>query len=122
MEGGNAISRELTRSERKAIRKLVTGMCANYDREYGCLPLNCPCYMLNKWRMGAYCRYFRDFVLPLNPMLAANLTEDAVSLVGKTCPICGTVYVPVTSQAYCSEVCAKKGRRAAYRRYNENRK
>ena len=26
--------RELTRDERKGIRKLVTEMCANYDREY----------------------------------------------------------------------------------------
>ena len=37
--------RELTRDERKTIRRLVTGMCANYDSEYGCLPLDCPCYM-----------------------------------------------------------------------------
>ena len=42
-------SRELTRQERAAIRKLVTGMCANYDSEYGCLPLDCECYILNKW-------------------------------------------------------------------------
>ena len=31
--------RELTREEKAAIRKLVTRLCANYDREYGCLPL-----------------------------------------------------------------------------------
>ena len=42
--------RELTRSERAAIRRLVTGLCANYDeREKLCLPLDCPCYMLHKW-------------------------------------------------------------------------
>ena len=35
--------RELTRSERAAIRRLVTGLCANYDeREKLCLPLDCP--------------------------------------------------------------------------------
>ena len=34
--------RELTRSERAAIRRLVTGLCANYDeREKLCLPLDC---------------------------------------------------------------------------------
>ena len=33
--------RELTVPERRSIRKLVTGSCANYDREYGCLPLDC---------------------------------------------------------------------------------
>ena len=59
--------RELTRDERKGIRKLVTEMCANYDREYGCLPLDGECYMLGKCWTGAYCRYFREAVLPLDP-------------------------------------------------------
>ena len=41
-------ARELTRDEKKKIRSLVTGMCANYDRESGlCLPLDCACYMLH---------------------------------------------------------------------------
>ena len=38
--------RELTTGERCSIRKLVTGHCANYDSEYGCLPLDCECPML----------------------------------------------------------------------------
>ena len=38
--------RELTTGERRSIRKLVTGHCANYDSEYGCLPLDCECPML----------------------------------------------------------------------------
>ena len=58
-------ARELTRDEKKKIRTLVTGMCANYDRESGlCLPLDCACYMLHKCWTGAYCRYFREAVLP----------------------------------------------------------
>lgn len=70
------MARELTRDERKKIRGLVTGMCANYDSETGlCLPLDCPCYMLNKWWTGAYCRYFRRSVLPLNPALETTLLE-----------------------------------------------
>ena len=38
--------RELTVPERRSMRKLVTGSYANYDREYGCLPLtaNAPCW------------------------------------------------------------------------------
>ncbi|NSC90854.1 hypothetical protein G4974_15075 [[Ruminococcus] gnavus] len=41
-------SRELTRSEWAAIRRLVN-KCANYDStDKICLPLDCPCYMLNK--------------------------------------------------------------------------
>ena len=38
------MSRELTRQEKTEIRKLVTKWCANYDKDYGCLPLDCPCY------------------------------------------------------------------------------
>ena len=68
--------RELSRDERKGIRKLVTEMCANYDRDYGCLPLDCECYMLGKWWTGAYCRYFREAVLPLDPVLMASICED----------------------------------------------
>ena len=48
------MARELTREEKTAIRKLVTRLCANYDRDVGCLPLDCPCYMLEKcWTGGA---------------------------------------------------------------------
>lgn len=59
------MSRELTREEKAAIRKLVGKWCANYDREYGCLPLDCECYMFGKCWTGSYCRYFREAVLPL---------------------------------------------------------
>ena len=70
-------ARELTRDEKKKIRTLVTGMCANYDRESGlCLPLDCACYMLHKCWTGAYCRYFREAVLPLNPELQTALTTE----------------------------------------------
>ena len=70
------MARELTREEKRAIRALVTKWCANYDRECGCLPLDCECYMLGKCWTGALCRYFREAVLPLDPALeAALLTE-----------------------------------------------
>ena len=73
-------ARELTRDEKKKIRSLVMGMCANYDRESGlCLPLDCACYMLHKCWTGAYCRYFREAVLPLNPELQASLTTEGIS-------------------------------------------
>ena len=65
------MSRELTREEKAAIRALVVKWCANYDREYGCLPLDCECYMLGKCWTSGYCRYFRESVLPLNPAAGA---------------------------------------------------
>ena len=104
--------RELTRDERAAIRALVVKMCANYDGHYNiCLPLDCACYMLNKWWTGSYCRYFQDAVLPLDPVLEAALTGRDSAASQKTCPVCGADYIPVTCQAYCSPACPKEGNR-----------
>ncbi len=70
------MSRELTRKEKTAIRSLVVTWCANYDREYGCLPLDSDCYMLGKCWTGSYCRYFRESVLPLDPALEVALISE----------------------------------------------
>ena len=85
---GEKVIRELTRSEKSAIRRLVTSLCANYDSRYGCLPLGDECYMLLKCWTGALCRYFRDAVLPNNTVLEASLSSN----VQKTaiCPVCGS--------------------------------
>ena len=85
--------RELTREEKAAIRSLVVKWCANYDREYGCLPLDCECYMLGKCWTGAYCRYFREAVLPLNPALEAAL-NDGPAPVLRPCAVCGRLFAP----------------------------
>jgi predicted nucleic acid-binding Zn ribbon protein len=118
----NGEPRELTREERAAIRKLVTSLCANYDYEYGCLPLDGPCFMFGKWWTGGLCKYFRAAVLPDDPALEAALTGRDVSVSQKVCPVCGTVYIPVTSQAYCSAPCRVKGQREADRRRKKNRR
>lgn len=103
--------RELTRDERKTIRRLVTGMCANYDCEYGCLPLDCPCYMLGKWWTGSLCRYFRAAVLPLALVLEASLTGEAAGPEIRRCAVCGRAFIPEGRQAYCSEGCKAEGNR-----------
>ena len=77
LAGGDGLARELTREEKRAIRTLVTKWCANYDREYGCLPLDCECYMLGKCWTGALCRYFREAVLPLDLALEPPLDRGA---------------------------------------------
>lgn len=104
-------ARELTHAERTAIRKLVTSMCANYDKDYGCLPLDCECYMLNKWWTGAYCKYFRNAVLPLDPALEAALTTEGPPPEMKSCPVCGMVFLPEGRQMYCSPACQVEGNR-----------
>ena len=103
--------RELSRDERKGIRKLVTEMCANYDRDYGCLPLDCECYMLGKWWTGAYCRYFREAVLPLDPVLMASICEDGLAPDTRLCAVCGRPFLPEGRQAYCSDACKVEGNR-----------
>ena len=105
-------ARELTRDEKKKIRSLVTGMCANYDRETGlCLPLDCGCYMLHKCWTGAYCRYFREAVLPLDPELLAALTVEGGSPELRACTVCGRAFLPEGRQAYCSDACKAEGNR-----------
>ena len=94
----------MNRSERATIRKLVTELCANYDsQDKICLPLDSPCYMLNKWWTGAYCRYFEKAVLPVDAALESAITGEDTSMRQKICPVCGKAYLPTTSQAYCSD-------------------
>ena len=52
LAGGDGLARELTREEKKKIRALVVKWCANYDKEYGCLPLECECYMFGRAQAG----------------------------------------------------------------------
>ena len=111
------MARELTREEKRAIRALVTKWCANYDRECGCLPLDCECYMLGKCWTGALCRYFREAVLPLDPALEAALLTEGPRPDFKICPICGGPVAPDRRQAYCSAACAKKAHRRQQREY-----
>ena len=114
--GGDGL-RELTREEKAAIRSLVTKWCANYDREYGCLPLDCECYMLGKCWTGAYCRYFREAVLPLNPALEAALNTEGPAPETRPCPVCGRPFLPDGRQRYCSPACAHAARRQKQRGY-----
>jgi hypothetical protein len=114
MDGQEYITnhRELTRSERSAIKKLVRDLCANYDYEHGCLLLEDNCYMFYgvAYTNTGMCKYFRKAVLPTDPALEAVLTgAEAVEM--RPCAVCGTAFVPVTSKAYCTDACAGKARR-----------
>ena len=65
--------RELTGREKQRIKKLVTSLCANYDKEYGCLPLDCVCPMLGIcFTNRPLCRYFRKS-LPASPELMPEI-------------------------------------------------
>ena len=111
------MSRELTREEKSAIRKLVFSLCANYDREYGCLPLDGTCYMLGKCWTGAYCRYFRDAVLPNDPVLEAALTAEGPAPETRPCLVCGRPFLPDGRTRYCSAACSAAALRKQKRDY-----
>ncbi len=111
-------ARELTASEKRGIRKLVARKCACYDGGTGtCLPLDAPCYMCGKAWSGDYCGYFERAVLPQDAQLEAALLGRDITERQKTCPVCGKVFVPRTSQVYCSEKCRAQGRREYYREH-----
>lgn len=111
------MSRELKREEKAAIRALVVKWCANYDKSWGCLPLDCECYMLGKCWTGAYCRYFREAVLPLDPVLEAAISDDDSAPETRPCPMCGRPFLPDGRRRYCSGGCAHAARLKKQRDY-----
>lgn len=108
--------RELTGKEKRQIRKLVKVMCANYDGEYGCLPLDSSCFMFGKaYSGGALCKWFRNALMPLDPELERIFT-GGIAPDTKPCAICGRSFPLNGRQSYCSEKCAKAGRRKSVAR------
>ena len=74
-------NRELTGREKQRIKKLITSLCANYDKEYGCLPLDCDCPMFGiYYTSSALCRYFRNAVLPTDAKLQAVFRSEPTPL------------------------------------------
>ena len=112
--------RDLTGREKQRIKKLVTSLCANYDKEYGCLPLDCDCPMLGIcFTNSALCRYFRKSVLPEDAGLEAVFTQISTT----HCKQCGKPFPTDGKRVYCSQRCAEEARRkqtaARVRKYRE---
>ena len=100
--------RELTGREKQRIKKLVTSLCTNYDKEYGCLPLDCECPMLGIcFTNSALCRYFRKSVLPEDTALEAVFTQTPTT----HCKQCGKPFPTDGKRVYCSQRCAEEARR-----------
>lgn len=111
---------ELTGREKQRIKKLVTSLCANYDKEYGCLPLDCDCPMLGIcFTNSALCRYFRKSVLPEDTALEAVFTQTPTT----HCKQCGKPFPTDGKRVHCSKRCAEEARckqtAARVRKYRE---
>ncbi len=116
-------NRELTAKEKRSIKKLVKRLCANYDSEYGCLPLDCDCPMFDIcYTNSAMCRYFLESLLPDDPELQASLESQPVRI----CRYCGRKFPADGKRAYCSRACAESARRrqtaARVRKFRSRRK
>ena len=100
--------RELTAREKQRVKKLIVSKCANYDKEYGCLPLDCDCPMFGIcYTNSSLCRYFRKSVLPEAPELQAVFEPQPL----KVCRECGKCFPAQGKRVYCSENCAEAARR-----------
>lgn len=108
----DGLGRELTRSEKAEIRRVVESTCANYDREYGCFPLETGCYMNTIGYVGSsLCRYFREAILPASPELLAIFQRSNT----RQCKWCGQPFPEAGHRLYCSRRCADAAKRAASR-------
>lgn len=102
------IYRELTCKEKWQIKRLVTSLCANYDKEYGCLPLDCNCYMFGICHTSsALCKWFLNALLPTEPELQAVFEPQPLAV----CKECSRHFPKNGKRIYCSEKCAKEARR-----------
>ena len=99
---------ELSIRDKKQIKKHVTNCCANYSKEYGCLPLESECYMFSiGFNDSKLCKYYEQAVLPT----AAELFALFKGIPTKKCQQCGKLFASVGRKAYCSEKCATEARR-----------
>lgn len=115
--------RELTGREKQRIKKLITSRCANYDKEYGCLPLDCECPVFGIcYANSAICKKFRSDLLPTEPELQAVFQPMPLTV----CKQCGKHFPKNGKRIYCSQKCAEAARRrqtaARVRRYRAKQK
>ena len=105
--------RELTRAELREMKQLAASMCANYDCDYGCLPLDGQCYIFYgvAYTNSSLCKYFKKAVLPLNPRLEAVFNSGGSDGAVKECAVCGAAFYPSGRSSFCSDLCRVKSKR-----------
>ena len=100
--------RELTGREKQRIKKLIISLCANHDKEYGCLPLDYECPMFGIcYTNSALCSYFRKSVLPEDAELEAVFSRAPTTV----CKQCGKPFPIDGKRVYCSDHCTEEARR-----------
>ena len=99
---------ELSIRDKKQIKKHVTNCCANYSKEYGCLPLETECYMFSVgFTNSKLCKYYEQAVMPTDAELYALFK----GIPTRICKQCGQLFAAIGKKTYCSERCAAEARR-----------
>lgn len=102
---------KMTPGQLAKARRLIRNECQNYDKDHNeCLMLDegggCACVQYISFSL--LCTYFRNAILPLDPVLERDLLGGPGT---KHCACCNALFVPGSNRAkYCRE-CAPKVRR-----------
>ena len=108
----------LSEAHYRAVKKMTRAECANNDCG-NCLLLDdgdaCVCVQAISYSL--LCRYFREAVLPLDPVLEAALTAEGNAPETRPCPICGGAVLADGRMRYCSPACAGAALRKQKREY-----
>lgn len=102
---------QMTPAQLKRAKKLIRAECCNYDAQNNeCFALDegdgCVCVQSISYSL--LCRWFKEAVLPLDPMLESETLRLENQ---KICPRCHNPFVPGSNrQEYCQD-CYKKLRR-----------
>lgn len=95
--------------------------CAN-NHDGRCLLEDCPCFAFVP--LCGVCHYFLEAVLPLNPLLLAEVKKriDGEPVTKKKCVVCGAAFIPASNrQRYCPDCAKGAKRRATAKRVREQR-
>ena len=103
-------------------KRLIRAECCNYDSEHNeCFALDegdgCVCVQSISYSL--LCSWFRKAVLPLDPVLEAEILKTGNQ---KTCVLCGALFVPTGKNAKYCPSCAKKAERKRKAEYNRKKR
>ena len=111
------MDRELTREEKAAIPQTGDKAVRQLDRDVSCLPLDCPCYMLEKCWDGGAVPLLPEAVLPNDPVLEVSLAAEGPAPETPALPGMRQGLLPDGRTRYCSTGCAKAARLKKQRGY-----
>ena len=115
---------QMTSAQLMKAKRLIRAECCNYDylnNECFALDEGDGCVCVQSISFSLLCRWFREAVLPLAPMLESEILQLDNQ---KICPRCKSAFVPGSNrQEYCPDCYSKvrRGKKAEYERKRRTR-